>query len=235
MTAPARDATGHGAAVGEVPGDALEPLAAAYLEALLQGERQQAVALVTGAVDAGRDLREVYESVLAPVQREVGSRWQHGQITVAVEHYCTAVTQLVMAQLHPHVFATPRNGLRLVATSARGNLHEVGIRMVSDVFELEGWDTYYLGANTPDEAVVAAVADTAADLLLVSATLPDHVAAVRDLIAAMRATQTTRDVPVIVGGPPFTDITAVEVGADAVAHQVDDGLASARTLVGAAR
>lgn len=258
MTAPARHATGPGTADDSLaelpespessaslepsepleprdPPEPLEPLATAYLDALLQGERERAVTLVTGAVEEGRDVRDVYESVLGPVQREIGTRWQHGRITVAVEHYCTAVTQLVMSQLHPHIFATPRNGLRLVATSARGNLHELGLRMVSDVFELEGWDTYYLGANTPDGAVVAAVGDTRADLLLVSATLPSHVTAVRDLVAALRDTDATRDVPVIVGGPPFVDTTAAEVGADAVAHQIADGLASARALVGSGR
>jgi methanogenic corrinoid protein MtbC1 len=136
-----------------------------------------------------------------------------------------------VAQLHPYVFATPRNGWRLVATSAQGNLHELGIRMVSDLFELEGWDTHYLGASTPHDAVVAAVADTAAHLLLVSATMDDHIDAVRELIAAVRADPRTRDVPVMVGGPPFTGLEAAVVGADAVALDADDGTTRARRLV----
>ena len=43
----------------------------------------------------------------------------------------------------------------MVATCIGGELHEIGIRMVADFFEMEGWDTYYLGANTPADAVVA--------------------------------------------------------------------------------
>ena len=210
----------------------LDPLAAAYLHALLDGDRELAVRLVVDAVDGGRPVRELYEDVLGPVQAEVGRLWQVDEITVATEHYCTAVTQLVIARLQPHVFATPRNGLRLVATSAQGNLHELGIRMVSDLFELEGWDTYYLGANTPHDAVVDAVATNAADLLLVSATLAEHVEAVRALVAAVRADPRTTGVPVVVGGPPFHDTTAAEVGADGIALDVAGGLAMARELVG---
>jgi MerR family transcriptional regulator, light-induced transcriptional regulator len=213
-------------------GHGLVPLAADYLAALLAGERERALRLVVGAAEEGADIRSLYEDVLAPVQREIGRLWQRDEITVAKEHYCTAVTQLVVAQLHPYVFSTPRNGWRLVATSAQGNLHELGIRMVSDLFELEGWDTYYLGANTPHAAVVDAVAEEAADLLLVSATLDEHVDAVAGLIAAARADARTRAVPIMVGGPPFTVPDAPAVGADVVVRSAEEGLALARELMG---
>ncbi len=213
-------------------GEALVPLAADYLAALLAGERERALRLVAGAAEQGADVRSLYEDVLTPVQRAIGRLWQRDEITVATEHYCTAVTQLVVAQLHPYVFATPRNGWRLVATSAQGNLHELGIRMVSDLFELEGWDTYYLGANTPHAAVLDTVAGEHADLLLVSATLSEQVDAVAALIAAARADERTQDVPIIVGGPPFVGRDAPDVGADGVAATPGEGIARARELLG---
>lgn len=213
-------------------GDALVPLAADYLAALLAGERERALRLVAGAAEQGADVRGLYEDVLASVQREIGRLWQRDEITVATEHYCTAVTQLAVAQLHPYVFATPRNGWRLVATSAQGNLHELGIRIVSDLFELEGWDTYYLGANTPHAAVLDTVAGEGADLLLVSATMSQQVDAVAALVTAARADERTRDVPVIVGGPPFTGPDAPDVGADAAAGSARAGIERARELLG---
>lgn len=220
---------------GADAGMALSPLAAAYLDALLTGDRNRAVQLVVDAAAEGRPVRELYDDVLTPVQREVGRLWQRDEITVATEHYCTAVTQLALSRLHPYVFGTPRNGLRLVATTVQGNLHELGIRMVSDLFELEGWDTYYLGANTPPDAVTEAVAHNAADLVLLSATLPEHVDAVRDVVTAVRADPRTGHVPILVGGPPFVHGTAADVGADAVAMDATSGLARARELVVAAR
>jgi methanogenic corrinoid protein MtbC1 len=73
-------------------GDALVPLAADYLAALLAGEREAALRLVADAAEQGTDVRRLYEDVLAPVQREIGRLWQRDEITVATEHYCTAVT-----------------------------------------------------------------------------------------------------------------------------------------------
>lgn len=37
--------------------------------------------------------------------------------------------------------------------------HEIGMRMVADFFEMEGWDTYYLGANTPTRSILQTIVD----------------------------------------------------------------------------
>ena len=75
--------------------------------------------------------------------------WQMNRLTVAQEHYCTAATQMIMSQLYPYIFEGERNGRVLVATCVAENLHEIGVRMVTDFFEMDGWDTFYLGANVP--------------------------------------------------------------------------------------
>ncbi|MDZ7776615.1 MAG: hypothetical protein U5L09_13885 [Bacteroidales bacterium] len=54
-----------------------------------------------------------------------------------------------MSQLYPYIFNSQRVGKSMVAATVGGELHEMGIRMVADFFEMEGWDTWYLGANAP--------------------------------------------------------------------------------------
>jgi len=56
------------------------------------------------------------------------------EVSVAQEHYCTAATQLIMSQLYPHIFAGEKTERTLIATCVAGDLHEIGIRMVSDLF-----------------------------------------------------------------------------------------------------
>jgi signal transduction histidine kinase len=41
-----------------------------------------------------------------------------------------------------------------------------GARMVADFFELDGWDTYFLGANTPTDSILRAVEERRADILV---------------------------------------------------------------------
>lgn len=225
------------AAVSTHSDSALSLLAREFSAALLRGDRTTASKLVLDAVDGGMDIRDVYLGVLQASQYEIGRLWQTNQITVGQEHYCTAATQLVMSQLYGAMFsASPKTGERMVATSVAGNLHELGARMVADFFEMDGWDTYYLGADTPDDSVVAGLIERGARLLAVSAALPTQVGAVHALIGAVRDEPLCSDVQVLVGGLPFNrdpDLWKV-VGADGFAVDAQEAILLARQLVRAA-
>jgi MerR family transcriptional regulator, light-induced transcriptional regulator len=193
----------------------LDVLARDYLAALLEGKRDNAGRLVIAAADGGIPVKDLYLQVFQRVQHEVGRLWQSNQIGVAQEHYCTACTQLVMSQFYPRIFSAPRNGSRLVATCVSGDLHELGLRMVTDFFEMDGWDTFYLGANTPISGTLRQLMEREPQVLAVSATLSFHVQAVADLITAVRATG--RAPHILVGGAPFNAQPGLwqDVGADA--------------------
>ena len=153
-----------------------------------EGERRIASQLVLDAVEQGTSIKDVYIHVFQRSQYEIGRLWQMNRITVAQEHYCTAATQLIMSQLYPYLFGTDRIGRRLVATCVGDELHELGMRMVADFFEMEGWDTYYVGANAPAESILQTVEERQADVLGISATMTFHVREVAALIALVRQT-----------------------------------------------
>ncbi len=197
----------------------LSTLAQDYLDALLRGERRQASQLILDTVEQGRSVKEIYLHVFQPVQREIGRLWQLNQISVAQEHYCTAATQLVMSQLYRHIFNVERVGRRLVATCVGGELHEIGVRMVADFFEMEGWDTYYLGANTPARDIIQATQERQADILAISVTLTTHLQGVSKLIGQVRAAVERTSLRILVGGYPFNMSSELwrSVGADGYA------------------
>jgi methanogenic corrinoid protein MtbC1 len=205
-------------------------LATGYLNALLRGERHVASRLILDAVDQGVSIKDIYLYVFQPSQHEIGRLWQLNRVSVAQEHYCTAATQLIMSQLYPHIFATERIGRRLVTTCVGDELHEIGIRMVADFFEMEGWDTYYLGANTPMESIVRTITERDADILGVSATITFPVSAVADLIANVRASEAAK---ILVGGYPFNVALDLwrKVGADGCAHDAQEAVELANRLV----
>jgi methanogenic corrinoid protein MtbC1 len=216
----------------EEPGSFLRPdapldqLARGYLDALLSGERHTAGRLVLEAAEGGTPVRDIYLQVFQPCQRETGRLWQNRSISVAQEHYCTAATQLVMSQLYPYIFSTERKGLTCVTTSVSGELHELGIRMVSDFLEMEGWDTYYLGANTPTASILKTLQERGAQVLGVSSTMAFHVGIVRDLIEAVRADEACRGVKIMVGGYPFNAVDDLwqKIGADGSAGDAEEAV-----------
>ncbi len=207
--------------------EVLDVLARDYLAALLRGDRQTASRLILAAADAETPVKDLYLQVFQRVLREVGRLWHIHQIGVAQEHYCTACTQVIMSQLYPRIFSSKRNGLRLVATSVGGDLHEIGMRMVADFFEMEGWDTFYLGANTPTSGALQQVTERTPHVLAISATMSFHIQGVADLIAAARAAGNSP--LILVGGAPFNSVPGLwkDVGADGFAHDAAEAVAVA--------
>jgi methanogenic corrinoid protein MtbC1 len=208
-------------------------LADNYLELLLTGQRQEASRLIMEAVRNGIYIRDIYMNVFQKVQYEVGRLWQTNEITVAQEHYCTAATQLIMSQLYSYIMAEARKPFKIVATCVEGDYHEMGIRMVSDMFELEGWQTYYLGANAPIASVISSLMLNRPDILLVSATMVYHVKAVKSLIEKVRATSGFEKVKIMVGGYPFKLDPELwkKIGADGFADSALEALDVANKLV----
>lgn len=211
----------------------LPGLANVYLQTLLQGDRTEAVRVALEAIDGGLSLQDFYIKTLQPVQYEIGRLWQIGQINVAQEHLCTAITQFVMAQLYSHVFVVRERPRHLVATSVGEEGHELGMRMIVDLCEMDGWRTYYLGANTPHGSVVESAQAFDAQMLCVSATMGYHLPQVVDLIAHVRKADPEGHIRILVGGMAFNvdENLWQRVGADGYAPDAEQAVKVANQLV----
>ncbi len=218
------------------PDNPFAPVALAYLDALLTADRPAAMRIIDDQIKKGVSIREIYLSVFQPVLRELGRLWQIQKISVAQEHYATATTQLILARLYPAILTGSRNekrrGKTLVAACVSGELHEVGMRMVADFFEMDGWNTYYIGANTPVPGLVAAVKERKADVVALSSTMSFHLPRVDSMIRSLRADPDTRSVKIIIGGYPFNIVPGLwqKIGADAYAGNAADAVATGNRL-----
>lgn len=192
-----------------------------YLRALLDGNRRTAFAVVDEAAAAGVGIRELYVEVFQPVMREVGRMWQENRITVADEHLATAITQSAMARLYDELFnVAVAPGPLLVAACAEQERHELGLRMICDVLEMEGWDTLFLGASVPVEDLVALVRERRPQVVALSASIAPHVPRVRETIRALREAVPEGGPLVAVGGRVFADDPGLagRIGADLTAR-----------------
>ncbi|MBX2939425.1 MAG: cobalamin-dependent protein, partial [Ferruginibacter sp.] len=161
-------------------------------------------------------LTDIYEYIFAATQYEVGVLWQSNKITVAHEHYCTAATQFIMSTLYPLIFNAEKKPYKMLGCTVSGSLHELGIRMVSDFFEKDGWNTYYMGANLPNKDIIAAIKEQKVDVLAISISMSFDISKVETLIKNIRSDETLNDLKIIVGGHPFNQIQGLWklVGAD---------------------
>jgi methanogenic corrinoid protein MtbC1 len=217
------------------PARAGDRLALEYLQKVLEGDVAGAIRGVLAAVEGGFDVRAAYLEVLLPAQREIGRLWHLGEANVAEEHLVTGTTHRLMSILANGAKAAPPNGLTAVVAAVSSNAHDVGLRAVADLYQLEGWRTIFLGADVPGEDLPSVLAYFEANLLLLGATLSTHITRVEQTIAAIRA-KSERPVRILVGGAAFDESQDLwhRVGADGYAPTVAEALALGRALVSAA-
>lgn len=157
-----------------------------YLAALLAGDATRARWLVDEAVEGGLGVRDVYLEVLTPALEEVGSRWAAGELTVAHEHYATAVTQGVLSVLATRMRVPPTSGRLAVVACTPGELHALGAQMVADFLEGEGWEVLALGAATPAADLAALVDDERPDVVALSTSVANNLKGAEETIERLR-------------------------------------------------
>jgi MerR family transcriptional regulator, light-induced transcriptional regulator len=215
--------------------DALTLPRSLFFQALLQGQRQPAVAVVLEALGAGHSILDIYADVLQVALYQVGSEWERNRITVAQEHVATAIAQYVLALLYERLTPGKSRRGRAIIAGVEGELHQVGPNMVADALEADGWDVRFLGTNMPHEGIVKIVREQKADVVGISATMLFNVPKVRSLVGELR--QTGDGGPkIVVGGGAFRlapDLYS-EIGADGFAPGLREAITLLRELVPAA-
>lgn len=105
--------------------------------------------------------------------------------------------------------------------------------MVADFFEMDAWDTYYLGANTPEESIVQVIEEENVDILAISASMTFHLNKVSDMILKIKSSLKEHKVKIMVGGRPFNISKNLwkDLGADGYAADAQKAIKVASNLI----
>ena len=186
------------------------PHVAALTKCLINGDVEGARSFSQMSWEASGDYAEVATRLFQPALYDVGILWQRNQITVAQEHLATAIVQTLLTQIYltAELFAGPSRRTALFA-GVEGSEHVLGLRMVSDVFEIAGWTVQFLGANTPTDDLVAHLDSTRPEVAGFSASMVQQLPTLRRLIGVVRAELGSRCPIIMVGGLPTNQLNEV--------------------------
>lgn len=172
-----------------------------YMQSLFDKKMRQSMYLIQRFLKDGIPVNDIYTKIMAESMRRVGELWHTARIGVDLEHYCTSATQMAMAELYPVIFASDRKDKQLLCACPGRELHEMGARMLTDVFENAGWDTTYLGAAVPVESIVSTIRENPPDLVAFSVTMPQHLMDCKALVETVR--KKFPSIKIAVGGRAF--------------------------------
>jgi DNA-binding transcriptional MerR regulator len=148
----------------------------------------------------------VLRDVVLPYLRELGERWERGEVSVAQEHFASNVIRGRLASLgrgwgHGQ-------GPRAVLACVPGELHDIALLAFGIVLNRNGWRIEYLGANTPLDDLVSMAGANRPDLVVLATTRSERFDGLaEDLIRLARVA------PLAVAGPGATRAIADAVGA----------------------
>ena len=189
----------------------------AYLEALQAKDATAARSAVDAAVEAGVPVADVYLEILRPALYAIGHEWAAGEISVAHEHYVTTVTMGVLGALGPRMRTAPKDGRLAVVSASPEERHALGVQMVADFLEGDGWEVLNLGASTPARDLATLADAEQADVVALSTSTPGGLPGVAEAVAALKALS---PVPLVVlGGQLWNGAArreATALGADLV-------------------
>jgi methanogenic corrinoid protein MtbC1 len=189
----------------------------AYLESLQVKDATAARSAVDAAVEAGVPVADVYLEILRPALYAIGHEWAAGEISVAHEHYATTVTMGVLGALGPRMRTAPKDGRLAVVSGSPEERHALGVQMVADFLEGDGWEVLNLGASTPALDLATLADAEQADVVALSTSTPGGLPGVAEAVAALKALS---PVPLVVlGGQLWTGRArreATALGADLV-------------------
>jgi MerR family transcriptional regulator, light-induced transcriptional regulator len=134
-------------------------------------------------------------SVVLPVLREAGARWEAGTIRPAQEHLVSATIRSVLGGLL-RTMARPRSDEPMVFATPAGERHELGLLAAAVLAAHAGHLVTYLGPDVPGADMVDATVSVKAARLVLCATM-SNVTTVRELRALRRVRP---EVAIWVGG-----------------------------------
>jgi len=204
-------------------------------DAIIDGDAKSAKAVTEAAIAEGMDPQTLLSEIMIPAMDVVGSRFECGEYFVPELLIAARAMKGCLELLRPLLAKNGAKSAGKVAIgTVKGDLHDIGKNLVAAMLEGGGFEIIDLGVDVAPEKFVAAVQEKGATIVCLSALLTTTMPAMKDTIAALKATGLRERCKVMIGGAPITDAYAKEIGADGYSDNASSAVALARKLSSAA-
>lgn len=211
---------------GDPDGDTRQRARLAVLTAVIDGDAGAALDVVSGLMAEGMSFESLLFEVIAPLQTDVGLRWQRGDVGIAEEHAVTGAIETLVALLAGSL-SNPTEGRHVVVACAEGDTHSLPARMVAAYLLYLGWRVTFLGSSVPAADLGSYLSELRPHALVLSCAIVTCLPGARASIEAAHQAA----VPVLAGGRGFgaSPERAHRLGADGWVqdpHDIDEMLRS---------
>lgn len=172
------------------------------------------------------DVLTLYEKILTPSLNHLSFAGEREEERIWREHIRSSIVRTIIECSYPYILRerhSRRINKKVIVSCPTEEYHEIGARMVADYFIMAGYETVFIGANTPKESLIHAMNTIKPDYLALSVTNYYHLFAAKNTIEHIKA-NTNYIFKVLVGGNAFErDLLSYRnIGADLLLHNFQD-------------
>jgi len=191
----------------------------AYIE---KEDKESAVEYAINLLNEGKiDILTLYRDILSPSLNNMFCNVDEKEICVWREHVRSSIVRTIIECAYPYVIkerekrGIKRKNQSAIVVCPQEEYHEIGARMAADFYTLLGFDTVFVGANTPKEDFVSAINVLKPKYVVISVTNYYNIVNAERAIKKLRQ-KANYDLRIIVGGYAFKSNKEVykKIGAD---------------------
>lgn len=172
-----------------------------YLQALLIGNKNAALEIALSFFQNGMEIKTFYKDIIEKSLVEIGQLWESGKVDVWKEHLATEISKVVMENYKLNSrHTTQNNNKKIISFTPGTESHSMGLKMVSDILEQQGYKILFLGTNIPNRSIINAINDEKPYAICLSVTMRYHIESAKNIISYIRTAFKKQCPLIIIGG-----------------------------------
>ena len=139
---------------------------------------------------------DFFDKILRHVMCDIGEDWANNKISIATEHVASNIAQTLVKIIMDGTSGSA-NKKKIMLCVPLGEEHHLGCDVLETYLSIKGFKVYNMEKPIPTESVISFIADNKPDVVFVSITLPDNIAAGQRLV---RRISQESEIPILIGG-----------------------------------
>ncbi|NUN07678.1 MAG: cobalamin B12-binding domain-containing protein [Ignavibacteriaceae bacterium] len=177
-----------------------------FFDSLLNGDKEACKRICLTLLENGESPKSIYLDLFQKSLYRIGKLWEDGKINIADEHVATTIIDHLITMISDKVRKEEDVDNSVIVTCVDKEFHQIGAKMVANFFEINGWQTFYLGANTPARELVRYIEEKQPDYVGLSINF--HLNGLRLLETIDNIRKKFPEQKIIIGGQGITGIRA---------------------------
>jgi methanogenic corrinoid protein MtbC1 len=173
-----------------------------FVDFLLTGERQKSIDYINTHWQYSPDFVKIYEEIIKKSLYRIGELWELNKISVASEHLATSIADSLLNHIYENVPSKNSIGKKIIIANTENEVHHVGIKMVADVFESYGWETFFHTGDVSIIDLIAFINSKDPNLLALSLSIRTNLPSFKKSLLQIR--DAFSDLSILIGGQAFS-------------------------------